>query len=459
MSFLKFTTFSLVTWAALNSALAQNPAVDAEAAAPSVEWYAPEIDASPIPEHAKVIISGKTLPGVTVRIDSASITKLNEGPGPESEGRPQERVFLSNCPGYERPNTKSKLVFNFRKDTKVNALVVAPGWVKVLGTKKFAYASQSCFVPLKAGSGVFPPDTITVRANAEGFFEIGLDLTPGLAQIPVTVVAPNKSAKTFLLTADVSLKKNDIKVNTEISKNKPPAASKNIRIWVGSGMTYQSNQQTTAGAPDLAFKTFQAPGLMARGGYWGQQWGLDLYFRDAPGKIKADPPFQIQSDTYHWQTMEAKGLYQFPRGPASRIFGLPSQWQLRFGAQLHQIPFLDVDTSSFVTIQDHSVTMATLGVGLLLGEENAWSYEFAFSPQFPVGAQGVGGPFTISSTVAYEFQAGAAYKIAPNWRIGLFSYTQSLQYAYNYEKTAGTIKTGTQNLFYTTFDLRLGFEY
>src|SRR5207253_7972134 len=136
------------------------------------------------------------------------------------------------------------------------------------------------------------------------------------------------------------------------------------------------------------------------------------------------------SDTYHWRTTEAKGLYQFERGPGSRIGGLPSQWQLRFGAGLQQIPFFDINNANVVSIQESSLTMATLGGGLLLGQEQDWSYEFALGFQFPLSASGQGKSFSVSSPFGYEAQLGAAYKLAPNWRLGVFSYTQSLAYTY-----------------------------
>ncbi len=185
-------------------------------------------------------------------------------------------------------------------------------------------------------------DSRETRSNFEGFFEIALELPQGLAQIPIQVIATAQSQKTFMISVDVKIAKNNINEvrinNTKISRNKPPAAAKRFRLWAGAGWTYQSYNQSTTGSPDLQFATVQAPGIFLRGGYWGETFGLDFYFRDAPGKISADPPLTVKADSYHWRTLEAKGLYQFDRGANSRMMGLPSQWQLRFGAQKHKIP-------------------------------------------------------------------------------------------------------------------------
>lgn len=301
------------------------------------------------------------------------------------------------------------------------------------------------------------------RSNFEGFFEMSLELPQGLAQIPIQVTTADRSQKTFMISVDVKIVKNnvdEVKINnTRISRNKPPAAAKRFRLWAGAGWTYQSYNQTTSSSPNLNFTTVQAPGMVFRGGYWGESFGLDLYFRDAPGKIEADTPFTVKTSDYHWRTLEAKGLYQFDRGPSSRIAGLPSQWQLRFGTQSHQVPYLNINASNEISVIDGNVTTATLGVGLLLGQEQAWSYEFAFGLQQPMSSSMSGGDYTITPKTAFEAQLGAAYKFAPNWRLGVFSYTQSLEYAYEFKPTGGSLKTGNQKLFYTTFDLRLGYEF
>lgn len=296
------------------------------------------------------------------------------------------------------------------------------------------------------------------KSNAEGFFEIALDLPYGTAQIPISVTTLDKNEKTFLLTFEVNQIKTQIPLNTKTSKRKPPAAAKKVRLWLGAGFTHQSYSQAQDSGTDFKFQTFQAPGLVARGGYWGDQWGLDFYFRDAPGKIESEAPYQVQSDKYSWQTAELKGLYQIPRTAKSRLWGLASQWQIRFGSQFHQVPFLETDASNLVSLDSNRFLMATLGIGLLLGQERDWTYEFALGIQHPISASGPGDSFKASSPLAFEAQIGGAYKFAPNWRLGLFSYSQSLSYTYEYQKSTVPI-SGKQSLFYTTFDLRLGYEF
>lgn len=433
-----------------------------ESAVPEVEWYPPEIEKGLTPEHAKVIISGRTNAGSTVKIDGNRITMIKENgnmmAANEAASSEEARQMRMNCKAYEHPDLTSHVVALLKKGETYNTLGYSGSWIKVILPNGVGFTSPPCFLPATA-----PGNETSTRANFDGFFETSIELPQGLAQIPILITTPANTQKTFLISVDVkiNLNKNDtVKMNNKVSPNKPPAAAKNIRLWAGLGFTYQSDSQSTSGASDLAFSTVQVPGIIARGGYWGDRWGVDFYFRDAPGEIKAAPPFQIQSDAYHWRTMEVKGLYQFDRGPNSRLRGRPSQWQLRFGTQIHQIPFFEISNSNVVTIKDHKLTTATLGMGLLLGQEQNWSYEFAVGLQQPISSAAEGNStFKVSSPLAYEAQIGAAYKFAPNWRLGIFSYTQSLTYNYEFQNENGALTTGKQKLFNTTFDLRLGYEF
>ena len=438
-------------------------------APPDVEWYPPEIERGRQPDKARVIISGRTQPGSGVSIEGESVSNIRPSKSSPSEVIDSKRQLRIQCNAYQKPDMKSKSWGSLKKGALLQTLNTTGSWFKIkLPDGRIGFVSQPCFLPSESRAENFRPATSTSKmkienretyANADGFFELPMDLPQGLIQMPVMVVTPAKIEKTFLLSVEVNLVQDEIQMpNTKISTSKPPAASKKFRFWAGTGFTYQTYSQTSSGAKDLNFSTLQAPGIVARGGYWGDQWGVDFYFRNAPGKIEAAAPLTVQTNSYQWQTMEAKFLYQFERGSKSRLFGLPSQWQLRFGLQRHQIPFLNI-TNNVVAVEDLNLTMGTLGVGLLLAQESDWSYEFALGYQNPVAVQGPKDSFGVSSPFGYELQLGAAYKFAPGWRLGLFSYTQSVNYQYTLQNAAGAAGSGKQSLFYTTADLRLGYEF
>jgi hypothetical protein len=323
--------------------------------------------------------------------------------------------------------------------------------------KSFNSNSKSDVSVLSQGKKKSVYETI---ANAEGYFELGIEFPQGMIQIPIEIIYPNQQEKLFLITFEVSLAK--VKMDTEVTQAKPPAAAKEIRIWLGLGTTYQKYSQDVKNTTQVTLSNSDSPSLLTRFGYWGPIWGFDFFYRQAPGKIdEASQPFQISSGKYNWTTAEARALYRFSRDEHSRMLGLPSQWQLLLGSQMHTMPFLNIDAANRVTVKQHQLTVGTLGLGLLLGQEQPWTYEFSFNYQMPISAKGSdGNTFTVSQPVAFDARLGAAYKFAPDWRVGAFAYIQSHSYSFEYsDKSQNTQISGKQNLFYSTFDFHIGWEY
>jgi hypothetical protein len=102
----------------------------------------------------------------------------------------------------------------------------------------------------------------------------------------------------------------------------------------------------------------------------------------------------------------------------------------------------------------------TIGLGLILGQERPWTFEGYLDWQQPFSTSASGGnTFSTSSAVAADARVGAAYKIAPNWRLGAFLYVQSHSYDFTYtDKTTAVTTSGKQSLFYSTLDFHLGYE-
>ncbi len=440
----------------LFSALVSRPSlVEAQSPRPlDVEWYQPEVERGRVSGLATVIISGRTAPDMTVSIDGKNITVIKGA---------SKLAARHNCRLMATPGSKGKMEGSVRRGSKVDVLEESGNWLKVSDGGKVGYVSKSCFgsnlMNVNYGGDKQNLTSPKTRSNSEGYFELAVHQPPGLTQIPIVVSSEKGESKTYLITFDISLE--NVRMNTKVSKNKPPAAAKHLRVWLGVGSTYQSYRQTVAGK-NVSFVNMDSPSLLGRLGYWGDSWGLDLFLRDAPGRVdSASDPFTIESGKYHWLTAEVRGMYQVPRDSGSRLFGLPSQWQLFFGGQHHQMPFLDIDGLNNASIRKHTLLTATMGLGLLLAQERPWSYELLVDYQLPVSAAGEGGDeFSVSSPLAVDARLGATYKFATNWRFGAFIYTQSHTYKFKYtNKALGSSTSGNQNLFYSTFDLHLGYEY
>jgi len=65
---------------------------------------------------------------------------------------------------------------------------------------------------------------------------------------------------------------------------------------------------------------------------------------------------------------------------------------------------------------------------------------------------------TASSTLAFDGSLGTAYYLNDHWKVGGFWYGQWQQFNFT-TSLGGTTNTGSQMLFYSALDLRLGYDF
>ncbi len=183
-------------------------AIDQSLAQISVEWFQPETTKSDVAGRATIHIAGKTQPASVIEIDLRKVT-----------------------------------------------------FVRAAGTNNPKLIQQKFLNEITPGNEI-----MRTLSNSDAYFELSIDFPQGLIQIPIQVVDRNKLEKTFLITFDVSVKK--AKMDAQISKNIPPAAAKNLRVWFGLGLTYQKYSQTVGGVSNVSFSNFDSPSLLGRLGYF-----------------------------------------------------------------------------------------------------------------------------------------------------------------------------------------------
>ena len=74
---------------------------------------------------------------------------------------------------------------------------------------------------------------------------------------------------------------------------------------------------------------------------------------------------------------------------------------------------------------------------------------------------GTGGDtFKIQPRSAFDGSLGAAYKITRSWLVGLYWYGQINQYNYSFTNgNTGLATSGSQNVFYSNGELRIGHDF
>lgn len=222
-------------------------------------------------------------------------------------------------------------------------------------------------------------------------------------------------------------------------------------LWIGSGANYQYYQQSIPSVDgDSSFQNIKAPTSFARAGFQGENFGVDLSYKQTPGEIKSSKTISVQNGNYRWETLSSEVLYRL----TNRL------WNLRFGVQHHQMPFMVLDTlTSTVTVTSNTLSMLTAGFDRTYQISEKLRGEWQMRYQHPLLA---GAPdnakFKVSSRFAFDGSIGAVYRFNPTFRGGVFWYGQWHSYGFHYESPSG-VSNGDQTLFYSNLELRFGLEF
>lgn len=224
-------------------------------------------------------------------------------------------------------------------------------------------------------------------------------------------------------------------------------------MWFGSGVNFTSYTQSIQGVGTFDSHDIQPMGAYVELGFGDGTWGGVFSYKNAPGSIQLSNA-TVNNPNFSWQTFGAEALY-CPIEPQT-LFGNPVMIGLRGGLQYHSMPFATVASNS-TQLNATTINMlnASLGATAEWSRHN-WRYYWTMRYQYPLSAGGSG--TTITPTVAFDGSLGTAYYFTKNWKAGLFWYGQWQQFQFD-TTLGGSLSSGSQMLFYSAMDLRLGYDF
>lgn len=305
-------------------------------------------------------------------------------------------------------------------------------------------------VPLsKVTSTKFP-----LQVRQDGYFEMEFVLPHSDVQIPFEIT---RLGTTVNYTLVFKVQKNSVTMASKRQLERSPYLSRPYKIWFGPGYTYLRYKQTIqvlqGGASDPSFESLRGPSLFFRGtARVHKRWSVGAEYKSSPGLVRDGAGISISGGAYNWTTLAAEGYYHSDLKFNAASY--PVETGLRAGLQHHTVPFLSSQASSpIVELKYNTVTMATFGFDLSIASRNRIYYEIYMRYQLPLTT----GPlFDLSTKFAFDGSLGAMYRLTSNWLLGLFWYGQ--WHEYNFTRSADK-KTGSQSLFYSNLDLRVGYQF
>lgn len=274
--------------------------------------------------------------------------------------------------------------------------------------------------------------------------ELALSGTKAPAQVVSTNKSPEEKAESITVQEPGPF--------TASSPPTDPQAKTAVEfwLWLGSGMNFQYYKQTLPNIEgEATFQNIQGPTALIRAGAQGEKYGLDVSYKETPGKMETSETITVTNGNYNWRTVSGEGLYR-----------LNDHWNLRSGLQYHLMPFMALNaTTATLDVKSNTLAMFTLGFdrSFLLSDRLRGEWQMRYQHPLLSGSTD-GTPFEITPKFAFDGSIGGVYSLTKIVRLGLYWYGQWHEYNFKYGRGADQF-VGNQTLFYSNVEIRFGLEF
>lgn len=223
--------------------------------------------------------------------------------------------------------------------------------------------------------------------------------------------------------------------------------------WVGSGINYTSYNQTITNVGNFYSHDIQPIGAYLEVGWGDRIWSGIFSYKNTPGTVQVSNA-SVNGGKFQWQTISGEAMY-CPLQPFT-VFGKPANVGLRAGLQYQSMPFATVNSlGTALNVATLNSINASVGATVEWARDR-WRYYWTMRYQYPLSASSAG--TTITPELAFDGSVGTAYYFTDHWKAGAFWYGQWQEF--NFASTlGGTTATGSQMLFFSALDLRLGYDF
>ncbi len=227
-----------------------------------------------------------------------------------------------------------------------------------------------------------------------------------------------------------------------------------FNMWFGAGGDFLQFSQS--GNEELSTGTFSkmmAPAIMLGVGFRvADKSKVNLQYHDAPGELSATTDTDVKTTSYHWRSAIAEWQYEIlNRG---RI-----RYNVLFGGQVHQIPFIYVDDLGAVSVLQNELSNLSIGFKADYKNSSGYIYEAFMRYQQLVGSRSLdGNSFSAQSQLMFDGSIGVTKLYSSGISLGAFWFGQSQNIRYTFIKDDSR-NTGVQSFFGSTFQLRFGYDF
>ncbi len=226
--------------------------------------------------------------------------------------------------------------------------------------------------------------------------------------------------------------------------------------WIGSGYNFTNYKQRVENVGAFDDNNLAGPSMYAEAGYRGRNgYGGVFSYKSTPGEVRLMDT-ELKGTKYQWTTMSLEGLFE-KQAPSSS-FSSGFSYGLRAGMQKHELPYIHQLAVNDLSLRKIDMQTASLGFLTRL-RQNRLNYHWSMRYQYPLStsASGIEG-FDVKTKFAFDGLLGLTYHLTEQWMLGWFWYGQWHEYDLKYIQNNNFL-TGSQSLFYSNMDFRLGFDF
>ncbi len=250
-----------------------------------------------------------------------------------------------------------------------------------------------------------------------------------------------------------------------VEKEPLPVQSENStlspRFWaqLGLGITQARYAQSLPQFMDLSFSdNSQGPTLQLQAGGWlHYNWGIEAYYKNNPAEITGSSSLIVQNGKYNVQSVGIEALWRkYPL-----LLEQKSETFFKVGIHQHDLPFLIALTPLIISRELNSVRTLSFAAETHCAVNSQWRVEtwLRYQHPFTAGSEN-GGNLDITPNFTIDGSVGALYRFPNFTTIGFFWTGEWHDYNYKYVNDSLNLNfSGYQNLFQSTFDLKMGVEF
>lgn len=232
-------------------------------------------------------------------------------------------------------------------------------------------------------------------------------------------------------------------------------------VWIGAGVSLTLFNENLTGYSSGSFGSIDSPQIFIRtGGFFTDESGFDLIYNETPGRLTNETGGTSKIDTFKWKTFSLEYIYVHK--DAFALFGYQSDLYYRYGLQTHEFVTIipESTNSSNLLPKSTMINNASLGLACHIRTQKRARAEILMHYQYPLSSltSNPNNRYSVTPNLSFDGSLGYIFELNEHLSLGSYWFGQWQDFRFRYRQ-GNESYDGTQQLFNSTIDVRVGYEF